>query len=158
VSVSTTATQSERQLVQRNELDPELELLWTGSRAGDGSAGTALITMNVPVGKAIMWVTGGASVEAADKNFRWTIALGAGADPVLLQWGCEGFNIDGDSFSLEFSPRYCIMIAQAEIGIRVFTDNPGVGKDLVANGLAYAWDLQHARNLPFKFMWPGTLS
>ncbi len=140
-------------LIQVSDLDPKRLLLWTGSVVGDATGGSLQGTATVPDGLAVLPLHFGATFNDADQDFEWEV-LAEGLR--LAVSGVEGFNVAAVSVCGEYRPLAGTIIAEPTITFRCTVTNVDT-KIMTPFIYAYAWDLQTARNLPFKFLWPGTL-
>ncbi len=140
-------------LIRRLETDPKRILMWNGTSVGDATSGTLQATLTVPTGLACMFISFSAEFDVIDKDFFWQVGTVAGR---IYASGLKSINTDGSSRSPEFAPAFCTILADELIVTNVSVDNVDT-KILTVAGYAYAWDLEDARNFPFRYLWPGVL-
>jgi len=154
VAVTGAATEVRRQLVQLTDLDPEWELRFEGNVAGDVSGGFSSLTATIDEGLGVMFVALSCSMDGGNSdnayfNIRQDgstfMNAGVAANPVLTD----------NRPAIFLPPR--VLFYRHPVVATVTTDNVD-GDDLNFWVLAYAWEIQIARNLPQKFFWPATLS
>jgi len=154
VAVATAATLTIQDLVQTNALDPEKLLLWTAASAGTVSGGLNVVTCTVPTGLAALWITlSGVIGGSSTSGLSYELANGTGT------WVFHGVaTVAMDTFATPafFDPPRILQLTETITGLiqSVNTD----GDTMTTRALAFAWDLQDARNIPQKFFWPGTLN
>lgn len=141
-------------LIRRLESDPKRILRWSGTAVGDVSGGALQATMSVPTGLAAMFIAFSGEHNVADIDFFWQISVRSGVR--VHGSGLKSVNTAGSSRSPEFAPKFCTVLAEPLIIVNCSVTNADT-KTLTCSGYAYAWDLEDARNFPFRFLWPGVL-
>jgi len=156
MSVLVAATELMREdLVQLNDLDPELRITMSGSLAGDATGGTSDITATVPAGKAGMIVASSCAITgigtASNNVFRITLN-----GNTVNEQAQAPFNIATFQRFESWTPTPVLHIADT-IAIISTIDNVDT-QTHTCRYMIYLWDLVTARNIPQKFFWPGTLA
>ncbi len=154
MAVATAATLTVQDLVQQTELDPQQLLLFTAASAGTVSGGLNVVTCTVPAGLGCLWISLSAVIDdASAESLSFELANGTGT------WVFHGSGtIDVGTFSTPpfFDPPRILQITETMTAL--IQSNNTDGDTMTARALAFAWDLQVARNIPQKFFWPGTLN
>ena len=150
---ATIAVVEDRGLIQRSRVDPQRVMRWVGTGTGDGTGGFLRGNCLVPAGNAALFVSISAISSIIDQNF--SVSITDGANPMFVN-GYSGFNSQTSSFMQGFMPP-CILYDYDGLMARIEIDNPNVTETLSVFTVAYLWDMQTARNLPFKLLWPATL-
>jgi len=156
VAVSAVGTISVRQnLVQVNDLDPELLIVMDASVAGDGGGGISSISATIPTGFAAMIIRASNTVLGAGTatDCVYTVSV----DGVLVDEAGVGPRVVGTNQRYpNFLPAQVLWI-QNSIVVNCDCDNINT-QTQVFETVMYLWDLRTARNLPQRFFWPGTLA
>jgi len=153
VSVETVGVFSlRRDLVQVNDLDPEVELVGRVSSAGDGTGGFNRITFTMPDGFAYLFTSVNAEMNASStSNVNYVITSFGGT---VFQSGAAASLVDVFNIPHVFPPPRVMLFGP--VVLRIMADNTNL-EALAGGCVAYGWDLQTARNIPQRFMWPGTM-
>lgn len=153
MSVNTVGTFSlRRDLVQLSDLDPEVELVGRTGSVGDAGGNFNLITWTMPEGLAYLFTSVNAEMNLSSvSNVNYVITSFGGT---IFQASAAALLVDiFNIVSLPAPPRVMLF---GDVTIAIMADNT-LNENLSAGFVAYGWDLQVARNIPQRFLWPGTM-
>lgn len=138
-------------LVQIIATDPQRQFIWSGTLIGDGSGGGNAVTCTVPDGFGVMFYHLGVEMDASStSNVIYTI--NEVGDSVYLD-GATAINVAVLNRPHCFVPPPVIFV-RPPITLVAVSDNVNL-ESIFVRCMAWAWDLQVARNLPQRFMWPA---
>lgn len=158
MSVTAEISPARIQLVQQNELDPEVMLQFSGTATADGTGNFLQVSLVAPVDLSVLWIILGGFVTGVTSS---EVQYNVNNEGTLVFMSSKpGRPVDGNLILEPFIPPIIMLNPQLPGGgsnAAIVVDNVNT-EDLTVQAVAFGWEAQVGRNLPQRFFWPATLA